>query len=137
MKLRTIGFWTAYAALLLAATVAGLEFLSSFAAPTWPSRELRPVEVPLSQTSSVANAPNPRLTYNSWLMRDWERTVAKPPTVEFRSVLIGDSFLEGGFVSRPLPAQVEENWPNAFRPGSFEAINLGVSATDPINPRSS
>ena len=133
MKLRAIGYWIAYAVLLLAATVAGLEFLSSFVAPTWPARELRPVEVPLSQPSSASNAPNPRLTYNSWLMRDWERTVAKPSTVDFRTVLIGDSFLEGGFVSRPLPAQVEEYWPKTSRPGSFEAINLGVSATDPNN----
>lgn len=130
MKLRSIGYWTAYAVLLLAATVAGLEFLSSFAVPPWPARELRPVEI-AAAASTASNAPKPVLAYNSWNMRDWERSIAKPANIGFRTVLIGDSFLEGGFVGKPMTVQVEEYWPKSG-PG-FEAINLGVSATDVDN----
>lgn len=130
MKLRTAGFWTAYAVLFLAVTIAGLEFLSSFAAPTWPARELRPVEIS-APASTGASAPNPVLSYNSWSMLDWERSIAKPLNVGFRTVLIGDSFLEGGFVTKPMTVQVEELLPRSG-PG-LEAINLGISATDVDN----
>lgn len=130
MKLRPLALWTAYSGLLLAATIAGLEALSALVVPPWPARELRPVEVVSPERSTAASAPEPVLNFNSWMMRDWERSVVKPADVDFRAVLIGDSFLEGGFVSKPLPAQVEDHWPRASRRG-FEAINLGVSATDP------
>src|SRR5689334_11186004 len=102
MKLRSLALWTAYAVVLAAVTVAGLEFLSSFVVPAWPARELRPVVVETPQPSTTSDAPSPRLTYNSWGMHDWERSVTKPAGVDFRAVLVGDSFLEGGFVEKPL-----------------------------------
>ena len=50
--------------------------------------------------------------------------------MRFRSVLVGDSFLEGFFVRAPLSAFVEQRLAAAGRP-DMEAINFGVSATGP------
>lgn len=130
MKLKTVGFWTAFTILLSMVTIAGLEFLSSFAVPSWPARELRPIFITSDVPSTTAHATKPILSYNSWGVRDWERSTQKPAGVNFRAVLVGDSFLEGGFVDKPIGAQIEDLWAKAGRRNS-EAINLGVSATDP------
>lgn len=126
-------FWLAYGAILAAVTIAGTEFVASFLAPPWPARDLRPVSAEaLKEQISSAFVDMPQLVpvYNDWGMRDRPRSVARPPDVKFRSVLVGDSFLEGLMLSSPLPARVEKLW----RDGGYadmEAINLGVTATGP------
>jgi hypothetical protein len=68
--------------------------------------------------------------YNDWAMRDRARTFERPPGVRFRSVIVGDSFVEGFFVSSPLPARIERLWSERGHT-DMEAINLGVTATGP------
>jgi hypothetical protein len=104
---------------MTAIIVAGLEFMSSFVVPPWPERELR----------QVVAAPG-TAGYNSWGLRDRERSLTRPAAVAFRSVLVGDSFLEGGFVSRPVGARIEELFAAAGR-RDMEAVSLGISATGP------
>ena len=108
--------WVGYAAFLTAIVIAGLEILSSFVVPPWPARELRPIEVAGS-------------SYNSWGTRDRERSIAKPAG-SFRSVLVGDSFLEGGFVSETVGERIEDIW-RSHKLNDMQAINLGISATGP------
>jgi hypothetical protein len=130
MKLKVLGFWTAFTMLLSVVTISGLEFLSSFAVPSWPARELRPIFITSDVQSTPKNAPKPVLSYNSWGVRDWERSIRKPDGADFRAVLVGDSFLEGGFVDKPVGAQIEDLWSQGGQ-RNVEAINLGISATDP------
>jgi hypothetical protein len=113
-------FWPLYIVLLLAATLAGSEAIASFLVPSWPARDIRPIAV----TST------PEIAYNDWALRDRPRTFERPPGVRFRSVLVGDSFLEGAFVRAPLPAVVERDLA-ALGQTDAEAINFGVSATGP------
>lgn len=113
-------FWAVYAVLLAAVTLACMEAAASFLVPSWPARDIRPIAV----TST------PTITYNDWALRDRPRTFPWPPGVRFRSVLVGDSFLEGAFVHAPLSAFVEQRWTDAGHTG-MEAINFGVSATGP------
>jgi lysophospholipase L1-like esterase len=114
---RHFWYWLAYGVALTAVTVAGLEVLSASIVPPWPTRELRAVKV----GSGVG--------HNSWGMRDRERTIAKPAGT-FRTVLIGDSFLEGARVTKALGERMEDDWAAAGR-HDMEAVNLGVSATGP------
>jgi hypothetical protein len=126
-------FWAVYGLLLVAVTIGGLEFLASFLAPSWPAYDLRPIEAsaaPISQIRALASTPDLIPSYNSWGLRDKERSFTWPPDVHFRSVLIGDSFLEGIFVRSPLNQLVERDWAEQGTRDS-EAINLGVSATGP------
>jgi hypothetical protein len=113
-------FWPLYVLLLLGATLAGSEAIASFVVPSWPARDMRPIEV----TSS------PGITYNDWALRDRPRSFERPPGVRFRSILVGDSFLEGTFVPAPLSAVVEQRFAAAGQT-DMEAINFGVSATGP------
>jgi hypothetical protein len=113
-------FWPLYVVLLMAAALAGSEAIASFIVPPWPARDLRPIEV-----SSSAD-----VVYNDWGLRDRPRTFERPPNVRFRSVLVGDSFLEGAFLKTPLPARVEQRLV-ANGQADAEAINFGVSATGP------
>lgn len=113
-------FWPLYIVLLLAATVAGTEAIASLVVPSWPARAIRPITV----TST------PTLTYNDWALRDRPRSFERPAGVAFRSVLVGDSFLEGPFLRAPLSAFVEQRLAAAGR-ADMEAINFGVSATGP------
>ena len=63
-------------------------------------------------------------------MRDRPRSIARPPNVQFRSVLVGDSFLEGYYIPAPLAALVERRWvARGLR--DMEAINLAIAATGP------
>ena len=66
-----------------------MEAVASFLVPTWPARDIRPIAV----TST------PEITYNDWGLRDRPRTFARPAGVRLRSVLIGDSFLEGAYLA--------------------------------------
>ena len=106
-----------FAALLLAVTVAGLELLSSIVVPPWPARELRPIEVSNASVASTLTGTQPVPTYNSWGMRDREHPLQKPAGT-FRTVLVGDSFLEGAFV---------KNWsaPSSRRCGDRKATATG------------
>lgn len=113
-------FWPVYIGLLLAVTWLGSEAVSSFFVPSWPARAVRPV----TATST------PDVTYNDWALRDRPRTFAWPPGVRFRSVLVGDSFLEGLFLRAPLSALVEHDLAEAGH-ADMETINFGVSATGP------
>jgi hypothetical protein len=113
-------FWLLYVVMLAGATIGGAEAIASFLVPTYPARDIRPVTV----TST------PELVYNDWALRDRPRTFAWPAGIDFRSVLVGDSFLEGFNVRGPLSQFVEDRLRQAGRTG-METINFGVSATGP------
>jgi hypothetical protein len=113
-------FWPLYVLLLLGAALAGSEAIASFIVPSWPARDLRPIEV--SSSSQVV--------YNDWALRDRQRSFERPPGVRFRSILVGDSYLEGAFLPAPLSAVVERRFAAAGQT-DVEAINFGVSATGP------
>lgn len=113
-------FWPLYVIVLLGATLAGSEAIASFVVPSWPSRDLRPIAV----------SSTPQITYNDWALRDRPRSFERPPGVRFRSILVGDSFLEGNFLPAPLSAAVEQRFAAAGQT-DVEAINFGVSATGP------
>lgn len=113
-------FWPLYVIALLGATLAGSEAIASFIVPSWPARDLRPIAV----------SSTPQITYNDWALRDRPRSFERPPGVRFRSILVGDSFLEGNFLPAPLSAAVEQRFAAAGQT-DIEAINFGVSATGP------
>ena len=113
-------FWPLYLVLLLGAALAGSEAIASFIVPSWPARDMRPIEV----------APSPDVAYNDWALRDRPRSFERPADVRFRSILVGDSFLEGVFLRAPLSAFVEQRLAAAGQTDA-EAINFGVSATGP------
>lgn len=126
-------FWLVYGAILAAVTIAGTEFVASFLAPTWPARDLRPVSAEaLKERISSAFVDMPQLVpvYNDWGMRDRPRSFERPANVTFRSVLVGDSFLEGLMLTSPMPARIEALWRDSGF-ADMEAINLGVTATGP------
>jgi hypothetical protein len=131
---RRLGFWLAYAVVLLGVTLAGSEYVASFFAPTWPARDLRPIPIDaLRKNVATVFADTPELAplYNDWAVRDRPRSVTRPPDVRFRSAFVGDSFLEGYYVPLPLTALVEQAWKAGGRT-DVEAINLGIAATSPI-----
>jgi hypothetical protein len=131
MKYRGVGFWGAYVVLLTAVAIAGLELMSSFVVPPWPERELRPIVISHGkQLKTLQESSMSPRSYNSWGMSDRERSLLKPADIDFRSILVGDSFLEGGFVDRPLAAHIEELWTAAGR-RDMEAVSLGIAATGP------
>jgi hypothetical protein len=117
--MRRLSFWAILVALLLVVTVAGAEAIASLFVPSWPARMLRPIEPALAGKSS-----------NSWGLIDKERSIERPPNA-FRSVFIGDSFLEALPDLSPLPQFVEKRVARQPKIAEFEAINLGVSATSP------
>ena len=124
--------WFAYATLLVAATLAGIEGAAWLATPAWPGYLLRPAPVGVGAIAQWSGGmPDIVFATNSWQMRDRERSVAKPPNIAFRSLFIGDSFLEGGFTRAALPARVEGRLVDAGQE-DVEAINLGVAGTSPI-----
>ncbi len=126
-------FWPVYILLLLGAALLGTELVASFLVPAYPARELRPIPADLLQRNlaeAFANRPDLIPVFNDWALRDRPRTFARPADARFRSVLVGDSFLEGFFVPAPLSAFVEKRWADAGHTG-MEAINFGVSATGP------
>jgi hypothetical protein len=97
-------FWPVYVLMMLGATLLGAEAVSSFLVPTWPARDLRPIPADLLQRNlAEASGDRPDLVpvFNDWAVRDRPRTFARPLDVKFRSVLVGDSFLEGFFVRAP------------------------------------
>ena len=125
-------FWLVYVVLLAAVTIGGGEVVASFFAPPWPVLMLRPVPVATDGVAGLLGAPELVPTYNSWQLRDRERSVERPGGVRLRVAMVGDSFLEGAFVSAALPEMIERSWARAGHTDK-EAINLGVSATNPMH----
>ncbi len=126
-------FWMAYALLLAVVTVGGLELISTFLTPRWPAFELRPLEAStgaIRQIRTLAKAPQSIPFYNSWGLKDRERAIDKPPGIRFRSVVVGDSFVEGVFAVPPVTEDIEEDWADSGM-SDMEAVNLGISATGP------
>ena len=123
-------FAAVYGLILAAVTLAGIEALASFYAPAWPARALRaasPVNPVSAAVKPFREFPWLATPFNSWGMRDVERTVAKPAGT-FRAVFVGDSFVESPYTPLSLPAAVARNFPEDR---NFEAIDLGISATNP------
>lgn len=127
---RHLAFGLVLGALLTVATLVGIEAMASAFVPSWPARamvprlpwEPRTLAAPFRQQPWLADPDN------SWGMRDRERSFDKPPDV-YRSVFIGDSFVESRFTPKSLPALVQQKLdPEEKR---LEAINFGVSATGP------
>ena len=126
-------FWPIYIVVLMGVTLAGTEFIASFLAPPWPARDIRPISAEALGVNVAAmfkDSPELIPLYNDWGARDRPRTFARPLNVRFRSILIGDSFLEGYYVPWPLSVLIERRWAEKGRPDA-EAINLGVAATGP------
>jgi hypothetical protein len=122
-------FGAIFGAILLAVTLAGIEFMASFYAPSWPARAMNPREPAPVRVLSTPFKRQPWLADpdNSWGMRDRERTVAKLPGT-FRAVFVGDSFVESRFTPSSVPAAVEQRLASEDR---IETVNLAVGATDP------
>jgi hypothetical protein len=126
-------FWPVYGLLLLGIVLVGAEAIASRSVPPWPARELRPIPVDaltVNVKTVFADAPELVPAYNDWAMRDRPRSLARPREVQFRSALVGDSFLEGYYIPAPLAELVERRWAARGIAG-MEAINLAVAATGP------
>lgn len=126
-------FWPIYGMVLLGLVLAGAEYISSYSAPSWPARDLRPIPIDaLTGNVKAAFADTPEFvpSYNDWAVRDRPRSIARPPNVQFRSALVGDSFLEGYYIPAPLAELVERRWVSKGRQ-DMEAINLAIAATGP------
>lgn len=123
-------FGTVFGAVLLVVTLVGIELLSSFLVPAWPARALNPREPTPARMLAPPFKNQPWLADpdNSWGMRDVERSLAKPPGTR-RAVFVGDSFVESRMTPLSLPAAVQQRL--GAGESRVEAINLGVSATDP------
>jgi len=128
---RRLWFSVAYGVVLTAVAMAGSEVIASFFVPPWPARALRSTE-PVNAISIKALADKPWASrpFNSWGMNDRERGVVRPADVRFRSVLVGDSFIESQLAAETVPAAVERLLAAEGRTG-IEAISLGVSGTGP------
>jgi hypothetical protein len=125
-------FWIVYGVLLLCTALTGVELVAWLLTPAWPGYLLRPAPVSAAAVAQWSGGmPDVTFAINGWLMRDRERSIAKPPGVAFRSVFIGDSFLEGGFTRAALPARIEGMLVGGGHE-DIEAVNLGVAGTGPI-----
>jgi hypothetical protein len=131
---KKIWFWPTYVLLLLGVTLVGTEFVASFLVPSWPARDLRPISaVALSEnvsTTVFADSPSLVPRYNDWAARDRQRSIERPADVRYRSVLVGDSFVEGYYVPAPISQLMEQHWAKEGH-ADAEAINLGIAATGP------
>jgi hypothetical protein len=125
-------FAVIYGLILAAVTLVGIEVVAGFYAPSWPARALRtmPPFNDAGALKAVTDKPWITKAFNSWGMNDIERSFAKPANVAFRSVFVGDSLIELGLNRQTLPAAVEERATAAGAKG-FEAVNLGISGTNP------
>jgi len=126
--LRRAVFGSIFALILCGMTLTVIEALASFFAPVWPARALRwsaPINPVSTAREPYASRPWMAEQFNSWGMRDKERSIAKDPAYRARAIVIGDSFVEASFARQSLPASVEAEL------GGVEAINLGISATGP------
>jgi len=124
------GFYAATISTLLAVTlpVGIVELVGSRSIPPWPAIALHGVspEIGKAAWGRIQSLNSRAVGNNSWGQRDNERTI-DPPAGKTRIAFIGDSLLEESSV-RPVSLLVESSLPP-----SFEVINLGVSATNPID----
>lgn len=129
-KRKRWAFAAIFTTILATVTLVGVEFLASFYTPSWPARVMNPREPAPVRVLAAPFKRQPWLAQgdNSWGMRDQERTLAKPPET-FRTVVVGDSFVESWFTPLSLPAAVEQRLATGDR--KAEAVSLGVAATDP------
>jgi hypothetical protein len=130
MDRKRLAFGLVFAAILLVFTLAGIELLASFIAPSWPARALNPRAAATAHALSPTFKDQPWLAEpdNSWGVRDRERSVDKAAGM-FRAVFVGDSFVESRYTRLSLPAKVQQRLdPSESR---LEAVDLGVGATDP------
>ena len=127
---KRLAFGAVFGAILAAVTLAGFEFMASFYTPSWPARAMNPREPAPERVLGTPFKRQPWLADpdNSWGMRDRERTVAKPAGT-FRTVFVGDSFVESRFTPLSVPAAVERRLTSSA--DRIEAVNLAVAATDP------
>jgi hypothetical protein len=124
-------FGVVFGLILTVATLAGIEALASHYVPPWPARALvsfEPSTSPRELQPPFNRQPWLSEPDNSWGMRDTERTRAKAPRA-VRAIFVGDSFVESRFTPLSLPAAVEQRM--TATDSRVEAINLGVSGTDP------
>lgn len=122
----------AFSALAAVAVAVGAELVARQLTPPWPAVAMRPV--PISAAELVqwqSGMPQAAFSTNSWQMRDRERSVAKPPGISRRYLFVGDSVLDGTFTRAAIPARVEARFVAAGH-DDFEAVNLGVTSTSPI-----
>jgi len=124
------GFYTVSVSLLLSITVPAviLELSAGRSIPPWPAIELHGVAPEIGKTGwGRIQSLNPEaIGNNSWGQRDRERAI-QPPVGKTRIAFIGDSLLEESSLI-PVPLLVE-----ATLPPSFDIVNLGISATNPVN----
>ena len=123
-------FWLAYSLILIGATVLATEIVASFLVPPWPARDIRPEAAETLRAGyaeALAEQPDLIPNYNDWALRDRPRTFARPAGVQFRSVLVGDSFVEGQFVREPVSSHIEKLWAAEGRNG-MEAKSSGGKA---------
>ena len=129
MKTKTLVFGSIYFSILAAVTLVGIEVLSSFYSPSWPAYALRSIP-PVNSFPPGADLPAWMVApFNSWGMRDRERTFAPAPAGTVRTAFVGDSFVEFQPLRRSLPAAVEERLLKESKK-VFEAVNLGISGTN-------
>jgi len=125
-----VDFYTVSISLFLSITIPLLiiEFIASRSVPPWPAIALHGVdpEIGKTQWGRVQSLYSEATNNNSWGQRDRERSI-EPPDDKTRIAFIGDSFLEESSI-KPVSLLVEE-----LLPPSYEVINLGVSATDPVH----
>jgi hypothetical protein len=122
-------FGTLFGVILIAASLVGIEILSSFYVPAWPARAMNPREPASVRHLATPFKNQPWLADpdNSWGMRDSERTIEKPPGA-WRAIFVGDSFVDSRFTPLSLPAAVQQRTEPSHK---IEAVNFGVAATDP------
>jgi hypothetical protein len=127
---KRVAFGFVFGAILLIATLAGIELIASFLVPSWPARAMNPREPAQSRLLGVPFSGQPWLadSDNSWGMRDHERARTKAAGA-FRAIFVGDSFVESRFTPLSLPAIVQRRVDPSER--RIEAVNLGVSGTGP------
>jgi len=133
---KKVSFFAATVLFAAALAVCLAEVALSFFCAPWPRRNLRPLRS--FDRIAVENRIRPTdgriseesLGWNDWGQRDYKRSVRKPDSI-YRVLMIGDSFLEGGFCDFPLPTIVDNRLIREGR-SDVEAVNLGVSNSDPI-----
>ncbi|MEI7816810.1 MAG: hypothetical protein WCI45_06410, partial [Desulfuromonadales bacterium] len=114
---------------LVTSTLVLMNLAASFYTVSWPMSGLHGVSSDVGEKAWLYHEKSEHFVkVNSWGQRDLERTLQPKPGT-YRTIFIGDSFLENG-AAVPLPFRTEEILKSMGRQ-SQEIINLGVSATDP------
>jgi hypothetical protein len=114
---------------LVAMTLLLMNIAASFYTVPWPASGLHGVSSEVGKKAWLYHEKAPGFVkVNSWGQRDREHSIDRPAET-YRMIFIGDSLLEDGSPV-PLPYRTEDILKGMGKT-SFEAINLGVSATEP------